>query len=69
MIRATCGWHVYLQQTSGTAASALRPRIITKMCIPYKTYPESTTAATLMTVAASYLSDIDGPQPPWPHRP
>jgi hypothetical protein len=65
VIAATCGWHVYLQHTTGTAHSALRPQLVAKMCLAYKTVHQYATVIEVMGHALSHLADIDASPPPW----
>lgn len=65
VIAATCGWHVYLQQTNGTAHSALRPQLVAKMCLPYSRVVKYSTTVEVMGHALSYLADVDHTPPPW----
>jgi hypothetical protein len=63
----TCGWHVFLQSTSGSAQSALRPRVLAKMCFPYTRVPQYSTPAEILSVAASYLVEEIKEGSLWPH--
>jgi len=62
---ASCGWHVYLQQTDGTARSSLKPRLIAKMCLRYAQLAKYSTTVEVLGVALTYLADIDQTPPPW----
>lgn len=65
VIAATCGWHVYLQHTNGTASSSLRPQLVAKMCLKYRDVQQYATVVEVMSHAISYLADIDATPPPW----
>jgi hypothetical protein len=67
VIAATCGWHVYLQHTDGTAGSALRPQIVAKACLPFNLVGRYLTMTEIMGIGLSYFVDVEGNPPPWHH--
>ena len=62
---ATCGWHVYLQHTTGGAGSALRPQLVAKMCLKYRDLSQYSTCAEVMAAALTYVVEADTTPPPW----